>query len=178
MCNAEWSSDLSRGWMDFNAGLTKNFCLCKLWWSQQNCFQIRKSWVQVFRSQSQFVNIYQRHTVLNVISDRRQFTLKSESELLLLVQLGLRRQGSAQASRIHPTSQGPQPTPKEVRRGTCLTSNKPEIFLGKETEFCSSFKIPLQCSSTSCRSPFFHFSPLILPLSRWNRKAWQILDNF
>ena len=27
-------------------------------------------------SQSQFVNIYQRHTVLNVISDRRQFTLK------------------------------------------------------------------------------------------------------
>ena len=43
-------------------------------------------------SQSLFVNIYQRHTVLNVISDRRQFTLKSESELLLLVQLGLRRQ--------------------------------------------------------------------------------------
>ena len=27
-------------------------------------------------SQSLFVNIYQRHTVLNVISDRRQFTLK------------------------------------------------------------------------------------------------------
>ena len=112
---AEWSSDLSRGWMDFNAGLTKNFCLCKLQiynkWSQQNCFQIRKSWVQVFRSQSQFVNIYQCHTVLNVISDRRQFTLK------------LIREWVAPLSTAWPEE------------------TKPEIFLGKETEFWSIFRI-------------------------------------
>ena len=104
--------------------------------------------IRVFRSQSLFVNIYQRHTVLNVISDRRQFTLK------------LIREWVAPLSTAWPEE------------------TKPEIFLGKETEFCSSFRIPLRCSSTSFRSFFFHFSPLIHPLSRWNRKASKILDNF
>ena len=92
---AEWSSDLSRGWMDFNAELTKNFCLCKQVEPAKllsNPKILKSEFLDLKVSQSLFVNIYQRHTVLNVISDRRQFTLKSESELLLLVQLGLRRQ--------------------------------------------------------------------------------------
>ena len=62
-------------------------------------------------SQSLFVNIYQCHTVLNVISDRRQFTLK------------LIREWVAPLSTAWPEE------------------TKPEIFLGKETEFWSIFRI-------------------------------------
>ena len=150
-CTAKWSPDLSWGWMDFNAELTKNFCLCKLWqgFTTSGAGKISSNPEILEKRLNVWLSIFSSVTQLNVISERQGSSLSTDQRTPHLL--------------LNPSQAWPSQffcceiflghkIEKDCLRGLpnpAWLRGFPEELIRKETEFCS-FRIPPRCILNSC----------------------------